>query len=157
MEGISKAATVLSALMKMYAIPCHYRGLINIMLVLQSCSDPLHILPSSCRETNATSVGVCNFSNMKVKEDVDVTEEVFLSINDEVDRGIKQVDIPADMTFLDIKSEPDEVSYICMSVIGRILPVSGNLSFFFCDVSILSKLKQLHCWELKCFAVVFFL
>ena len=45
-EGISEATTVLSALMKVYTIPCHDRGHINVMLVLQSCSDSLHILPT---------------------------------------------------------------------------------------------------------------
>jgi hypothetical protein len=40
-----KAAAVLSALMKVYIIPCHERGHINVMLVLQSCTDSLHNLP----------------------------------------------------------------------------------------------------------------
>jgi len=95
-------------------------------------------------QTNATSNGVCNFSNIEV--DIDEIEEVFISNNEELDGGIKQEDIPRDIIFPDIKSEPDEVSYICMSVIGHILPVSGNHSFF-CDVSISRQLKQLHCWE----------
>ena len=76
-------------------------------------SDPLHILPGSSSETNATSDGVCNFSNTEVEEDVDVIEEVFISVNEEVDRGIKQEEIPGERTFPDIKSEPDEVSYVC--------------------------------------------
>jgi len=70
---------------------------------------------------------VCNFSNTDVEEDVDVIEEIFISINEEVVSGIKQEKIPGDITFLDGKSEPDKVSYICMSVIGHILPVSRNL------------------------------
>ena len=37
-----KAAAVLSAMMKVYTIPCHYRGRINDMLVLQSSIDSLH-------------------------------------------------------------------------------------------------------------------
>jgi hypothetical protein len=73
---------------------------------------------------------VCNFSNTEVEEDIDVIEEVFTSINEEVDRGIKQEEIPGDITFPDIKSE---VSYVCMymSVIRHILPMSRNLSCFF--------------------------
>jgi len=117
LEGISKAAAVLSALMKVYTIPCHDRGYINVMLVLQSCSDSLHILPSSSSETNATSGGVCNFSNVEVEDDEDVIEEIFISINEVVDRGIKQEEIPRDITFPDIKSEPDEVSYFCLCVL----------------------------------------
>jgi len=62
--------------------------------------------------TNALSGGVCNFSNTDVKEDVYVIEEMLICINEEVDRGIKQEDIPGDLTFTDVKSEPDEVSYI---------------------------------------------
>ena len=129
LEGIYKAATILSALMKVYTIPCHDRGHNNVMLVLQSCTDPLHIQPSMSSQTNATSDGVCNFSNIVVEEDMNEIEEVFVSINEEVDRGIKQEEIPGHITFPNIKSEPDEVSYICVSVIGYILPVSGNRSF----------------------------
>jgi hypothetical protein len=83
------------------------------MLVLQSCSDSLHILPGSSGDTNATS-DVCNFSNIEVKEDVDVIEEIFISINEEVNVGIKQEEIPGNITFPDIKSESDEVSYVCI-------------------------------------------
>ena len=108
------------------------------MLVLQSCSDPLHILPGSSSETNGTSDVVCNFSNIKVEQDIDVIEEIFIAINEEVDpsihppgatalgepwppyeevdRGIKQ-EIPGDITFPDINSEPDEVSYVCICLL----------------------------------------
>ena len=114
LEGISKAATVLSVLMKVYTIPCHDDGYCNVVLVLQSCTDPLYILPGASSETNATSDVVCNFSNIEVEQNVDVIEEIFISINEEVDRGIKQEEIPGDITFPDIKSEPDEVSYVCI-------------------------------------------
>jgi hypothetical protein len=100
------------------------------MLVLQSCTDPLHILPGSSSETNATSDGVCNFSNIEVGDnDVDVIEEDFKVIHEEVDVGIKQEEIPGD-----IKTEPDEVSYVYMSVIGHILQVSRNASIFMMSV-----------------------
>jgi len=128
-EEISKVATVLGVLMKVCTIPHHDRGYLYVVLVLQSCSDSLHILPSSSSQTNATSGAVCNFSNTEVEEDVDVIEEMFISINEELDRGIKQEENPRDITFPDIKSEPDEVSYICMSGTGHILPVSRNLIF----------------------------
>ena len=103
--------------MKVCSIPCHDKSYINVMLVLQSNSDPLHILPGSSSETNATSDGVCNFSNTEVEEDVDVIEEIFISVNEEVDRGIKQEEIPGERTFPDIKSEPDEVSYVCICLL----------------------------------------
>ena len=114
------------------------------MLVLQSCSDPLHILPGSSSETNATSDIVHNFSNIEVDEDVDVIEELFLSVNEEVDMDIKQEAIPGDITFPDIKSEPEEVSYVCICLL---LDTFYYCPRFFCDVSIPGQLKQLHCWE----------
>ena len=85
-----------------------------LCFVLQSCSDSLHILPCPSSDTNTSSGGVCNFSNTEVEEDVHVIEEIFVSINEDVDRGIKQEEIPGDITFPDIKSEPDEVSYVCI-------------------------------------------
>ena len=73
MEGISKAATVLSVLMKVYTITCHDRGHFNVMLVLQSCTDSLHILPSLPGDRNATSSDcMYHIGNMKVEEDVDM-------------------------------------------------------------------------------------
>jgi len=76
MEGISKAATVLAVLMKVYTIPCHDRGHINVMLVLQSCSDSLRILPSTSSETYAASPDcACHIGNMKVVEDLDMQGE----------------------------------------------------------------------------------
>jgi len=73
LEGISKAATVLSVLMKVCTIPSHDRGHINVVLVLQSCSDPLHILPSSSGDTNAASSDCAyHIGNMKFGEDLDM-------------------------------------------------------------------------------------
>jgi len=48
---------------------------------------------------------------MEVEEDGDVIEEVFIAVNKEADKGIKQEEIPEDTTFPDIKSEPDEVRF----------------------------------------------
>jgi hypothetical protein len=117
MLRLYKAATVLSALLKVYTIPCHDRGHINFIFVLQSCTDPLHILPGSSSETYATS---CNISNVKVEDDVDLKQEDFISINGEVDIGVKQEEIPEDVTFPDVNVEPDEVSYVYMSVIKHL-------------------------------------
>jgi hypothetical protein len=111
MEGISKAATVLSVLMIVYIIPCHDRGYINVMLVLQSCTDPLHIPPCSCSEIKATSDGVCN------------------------------------ITSPDIKSEPDEVSYVCICLLLDTFYQCPGIFFVFCGVTVFGQLKQLDCWE----------
>ena len=113
-----KAAAVLSALMKVYTVPCYDRGHINVMLVLQSCTDSLHILPGSSGESHATSSdGACNFSNIEVEDEVDVIEEYFIVVNEEVDMGIKQEEIPEDITFPDIKAESNEVSYVCICLL----------------------------------------
>ena len=87
------------------------------MLVLQSSTDSLHILPGSSGESHATSSdGACNCSNMEVEEDVDVKEEGFIAENEEANISIKQEEIPEDKNFPDIKSEPDEVSCVCVCV-----------------------------------------
>jgi hypothetical protein len=78
------------------------------MLVLQSCTDPLHILPSS---SSATS---CNSNNVKVEEDVDVKQVGLKAVNEEVDIDIKQEEILEDVNLQDINAEPDEVSYVCI-------------------------------------------
>ena len=112
-----KAAAVLSVLMKMYAIPCHDTGHIIFMLILQSCTDSLHILPGLSSKKYATpSDGVCNSSSIDVEEDVVVIEECSTTINKEVDIAIKQEEIHEDITFSGIKSEPDEVSLMCVYV-----------------------------------------
>ena len=95
-----KAATVLSTLMTVYTIPCHDRGHINVMVVLQNCTDSLHILPGSSSDTYArSSEGTCDVSNTAVEEDVVVIEESFTAVNKEVSIGIKQEEIPEDIFF----------------------------------------------------------
>ena len=87
------------------------------MLVLQSCTDSLHILPFSSSEKYATpSDGACNSSTIEVEEEVVVIEECLTAINKEADIGIKQEEIPEDITFSGMKSEPDEVSAMCVYV-----------------------------------------
>ena len=120
LEGISKAATVLLVLMKVYTITCHDRGHINVVLVLQSCSDSLHLLPSSSSDTNAASYdGAYHIGNMKVEEDVDMQgeeevnvktekgiaseEEECIGIKDEEDIYSEEVK----EEYLDIKEEED--------------------------------------------------
>jgi hypothetical protein len=78
MDGISTAVTVLSALIKMHTIPCHDRGHINIMLVLQSCRDSLQVLPGSSTDTwPALSDDTFDVNNVYLEEEeaVNVTAE----------------------------------------------------------------------------------
>jgi hypothetical protein len=87
------------------------------MLVLQICTDSVHILPCSSSKTFPTSSGgACIFSNIEVEEGVYVKEDGSIAINEEADIGIKQ-EIPEDITFPDIKAEPDEVSYMCVCLL----------------------------------------
>ena len=87
------------------------------MLVLQSCTDSLHILPGSSSETFPTpSDGTCDVSNTAVQQDAVVIEEGFIAVNEEVPIGIKQVEIPENICFPGIKSEPDEVSFVCVGI-----------------------------------------
>jgi len=88
MEGISKATAELSVLIKVYTIPCHNRGYINVMLVLQSCSDSLHILPSLSSDTNAVSSDcACHVGNMKVEVDLDAQWEEE-EVNVKTEKGV---------------------------------------------------------------------
>jgi hypothetical protein len=88
------------------------------MLVLQSCTDPLHILPGLSSETfPASSDGTRDVRNIEVEEDVVVIEESFIAINEKADVGIKQEEIPEDINFPGIKSEPDELSYVCVCLL----------------------------------------
>jgi hypothetical protein len=112
-----KEAAVISALMKVYSVPCLDRGHINVMLVLQSGTDSLQVLPGSSSETFPTSDSAYNFSNKEVAKDVDVQEEGFIALKEEVDIGIKREEIPEDINFPDIKLEPEEVSYVCLCLL----------------------------------------
>jgi hypothetical protein len=103
------------------------------MLVLQTCTDPLYILPGSCNETFPTPPdGTCDVSNTAVQQDVVVLEECFIAVNEEVPAGIKQEEIPGDVYF------PDEVNYVCVSVsvIRHILPVLRNVNVVLCLLSV---------------------
>jgi len=106
-----KAATL-------YTIPCYNTGHINVMLVLQSCTDSLQVLPgSSCKMFPTPSVGTCDVSNTAVQQDVVVVEEGFIAVNEEAPTGIKQEEIPEDISFPEIKPEPNEVSYVCVCLL----------------------------------------
>jgi len=91
-------------------------GHINVMLVLQSCTDSLHILPGSSSETfPAPSDGTCDVSNTAVQQDTVVAEEGFIAVNEEALMGIKQEELPEDISFPDIKAEPEKVCVCLLS------------------------------------------
>jgi len=92
-------------------------GHINVMLVLQSCTDSLQVLSGSSSETFPTpSDGTCDVSNTTVQQDTVVVEEGFIAVNEEACTGIKQEEFPEDIFFPEIKPEPNEVSFVCVYV-----------------------------------------
>ena len=104
--------------MKVYYIPCHDTGHINVMFVLQSYTDSLQVMAGSSNEMfPSSSDGTYDVSNTEGEEDVVVIEESFIAVKKEEDIGIKQEEIPEDVTFPDIKPEPDEVSYVCICLL----------------------------------------
>jgi hypothetical protein len=107
MEGISKAATVISVLIKLYTIACHERGHINVMLALQSCTDCLQVMAGSCTGTfPAPSDGAYGVGNVKVEQDMDMKEERELYVKTE------NVTSSEEEECLDIKDEGEEVEKI---------------------------------------------
>jgi hypothetical protein len=88
------------------------------MLVLQSCTNSLQVLPGSSSGTFPTSSDVTyDVSSIEVEENVVVREEGFIAVNEEAAVRIKQEEIPGDINFPDVKSEPDEVSYVCICLL----------------------------------------
>ena len=69
---------------------------------------------------------------MNVEEDVYIIEESFVAVNKEADIGIKQEEIPEDITFPDIKAEPDKVSYVCICLLLDTFYQCPEMSFFLC-------------------------
>jgi len=67
-------------------------GYINIMLVLQSCTDPLHIPPGSSSDTYGTSSDCAyHVGNIKVEEDLDMREvEGEVNVKTEKGRGSEE-------------------------------------------------------------------
>jgi hypothetical protein len=101
------------------------------MLVLQSCTDPLEILPGPSSETfPALSDVACNFRNTEL-ENVDVKGDDFVAVSEVEDIGIKQEDIPKDKHFPDIKSEVDEVSYVFVCLLLDTFSHYLEMSVFF--------------------------
>ena len=110
MEGISKATTLLSVLLKVYTVSCHDRDYLNVILVLQSCTHSLHILPRSCSETYATS-SECTYhvGNMNVEADLDMqVEEGEVNVKTEKGIGSEEEECISVKDEGDIYSEEEE-------------------------------------------------
>ena len=87
MQGIPKATAELSVLMEVYTD----RGYINLMCVLQSSTDSLHILPGASSDTCAVSSDCAyHVGNMEVEVDLDmhVEEEEEVKVKVKTEKGI---------------------------------------------------------------------
>jgi hypothetical protein len=109
------------------------------MLVLQSCTDPLHILPGSSSVTHTASF---NISNVKVEKDINVIEACFIAMHKEEDLDIKQEEIPEDINFSDIIAEPDEVRYVYTCLLLDTVYLCAEMSFVFVMSIFLANLNS---------------
>ena len=139
------------------------------MLVLQSCTDSVQVLPgSSCETFPSSSDGKLDIGNIKFEEDVDMTEEKLnvkaengIGIEEEecidikVEEGIHSEEEDGDMEkeeeeYVDIRedvSHEDTLDnvYICMSILDPLEQFNNcHLSF---HTRMYSHCKQLQCWE----------
>jgi hypothetical protein len=102
------------------------------MLILQSGTDSLQVMAGSSTDTvPITSDGTYDIAHVKVEETVYVIEESLMFIKDEADIGIKQEEISVDVPFPGIKSEPDEVSYVCVWLLLDTFYCCAEMSHFF--------------------------
>jgi len=103
MDGIFKATTVLSIFMKVYSIPSHDRGHINVMLLLQSCTDSQQVMAGSSNETFPTSSdSACHIGSINVEVGMDMQEEKE-EVNVKTENGICSEELEC----MDIKDEED--------------------------------------------------
>jgi hypothetical protein len=94
-----------------------------------------------------SSDGTYDVSNTEVEEDVVVIEESYIAVKKDEDIGMKQEEIPQDITFPDIKSEPDKVCYVCMCLLLDTFYWCPVYVCCVCDITISGCLKELHFWE----------
>ena len=79
------------------------------MLVLQSCSDSLHILPGSSSDTCGTSSDCAyHVGNVKVEEDLDMQEEEEVNVKTEKGVGSEEEECIGIKDEEDIYSEEEE-------------------------------------------------
>jgi len=95
-----KAATVISALMKVYTIPCQNRGHINVMVVLQSCTDSVQVMAGSFTETfPISSNGTYVVGNVKIEDCINIKKEEELKVKTE------KIIFSGELECIDIKDE----------------------------------------------------
>jgi hypothetical protein len=111
------------------------------MLVLQSRTDCLQVMAGSSTDTIPTSSGsTYGVGHMEVEENVDVIEGA--------DIGMKQEEIPEDVPFPGIKSEPDEVSYVCVCLLLDKFYHCPEMSVVFVTVFMVSCNSSTICKEI---------
>jgi hypothetical protein len=104
-----KEAAVSSVLMKVYSISFYDRGYMNVMLVLQSCTDSMQVMADLSPETYPTLPDGTYDINVKV-EDLDIKEEEEVNVKTEKEIGSEEeecVDIK-DEDFIYSEEEKEE-------------------------------------------------
>ena len=102
MDGITKATTVLSILMKVFTIPYQDWSHINVLLVLQSCTDSLQVMADSSNDTfPISSDGDCHVGSIKAEEDMDMQEEEKEEVNVKTEKCVCSEEVEC----MDIKDE----------------------------------------------------
>jgi len=109
-----------TVLMKVYTVPCHDSSHMNVMLVVQSCTDSLTVVAGSSTETLPTpSDGTLDIGNIKVEEDLDMQEgEEEMNVKTEKGNGSEEEECKnikddeglyseEEMEDIDIKEEKD--------------------------------------------------
>jgi len=105
MSRMYKTVILLSALMKVCIIHFMTRGHFSVMLVLQSCTDPLQVLPgSSCETFPSSSYGTCDIGDIKFEEEIDIKEEEKVNVKAEKGMGSEEEEC------IDIKDEEGMLS-----------------------------------------------
>jgi hypothetical protein len=87
------------------------RGHFNVILVLQSCTDPLQALPGSSCETFPSSDGAYDGSNIKFEEHIRISEFEKVNVKAEKDVGSEEeecIDIKDEEGICSEEEEEDE-------------------------------------------------
>jgi hypothetical protein len=89
-------------------------GYINVMLVLQSCTDPLPIPPGSTADTYAASSDCAyQVGNIESEEDFDMQEEEG-EVNVKTERGIGReeeecIGIKKEVMYIEVEKEEEDI------------------------------------------------
>jgi hypothetical protein len=94
---------------------------------------------SSTDTIPTSSDSTYGFGHIEVEENIDLIEEA--------DIGIQQEEIPGDIPFPGVKSEPDEVSYVCVCLLLDTFYRYPEMSFVFVMSVFMVSCNSLTVWS----------